>query len=976
MFHRFRQAIRTHADAGLILALVLAVFAYLPLLADPGLVNTRAGGDSPFLLVRLHQMTVALRDGVFPVRWMPDAAYGLGYPFFNFYAPLPYYLASGLYFLGLGFIGALKATQVIGFIVASIAMYQLARELWTSRPAGLLASLAYTYAPFHLANIYVRGDSLGEFWAFAFYPLIFLAIRRVRTHPTLAGVAGLALSYAGLILSHNISAMIFTPFMLLYAVFCAGVRETRRQVYRYTGTQVSLSPRLPVYLCTYPSLILTGLLLGLVLSAWYWAPALAERGAVQLEQNLTGYFFYGEHFRTKNLVQTSVLFNYTISRNNTPFALGLVQAIGIGLGLFSISTYWLHRRRIAPEVAAIVVILFLAVVLITPLSRPVWDHVPLLAFAQFPWRILSVVAFAGSLITGAMIRFQISKFNFQIRDLGWVVWSLAILVGAILAASVLLPLPVDYLPVTDADVSPERLALYELFTGNIGSTVRAEYLPHAVNPRPLTSPFLLAPERTAQPVVLGGRLANAEQVERRSARQRWRIAVASTEARLAFPLFAFPGWVARIDGQPAPSQPADGLGYLTTAVPQGEHIVDLELTRTPVRLAGEILGLVTWLVLLAALAGAKIAQVYRLTPLSLLMGRGLRSAGRISALRQTNAEIHCPSAFVRVRLRPILGWPGSRKFLVISWLILVAFMTSAGSTMRQHSPGHVSSALSQTDTMDFQVMPYLHPNPDGVYYGDRIRLRNYTLSGDPNSPSSGWPRVNTGQTFTATLAWEGAPPAEWRVEVALVSPALPLLDAPIVADRSEMPLASVTRHILNIPIETTPGLYLLRLEVTGTDRREVRPHTRRGRQLDTTYLTPVWIIASATSRPPGSPLARFQRGIVLERGQFRPLSPQTARVDLVWRAESAPAANYLTSIRLLAADGKVLAATDQPPLYGFAPTATWPLHTPIYDQRWLKLPAGLTTGDDVRLQVVVYVAGTLQELGTAEIPGAIKNQRD
>jgi hypothetical protein len=44
----------------------------------PGIVNTRGGGDSPFLLQRLHQMTVNLRVGVFPVRWMPDAAYGLG----------------------------------------------------------------------------------------------------------------------------------------------------------------------------------------------------------------------------------------------------------------------------------------------------------------------------------------------------------------------------------------------------------------------------------------------------------------------------------------------------------------------------------------------------------------------------------------------------------------------------------------------------------------------------------------------------------------------------------------------------------------------------------------------------------------------------------------------------------------------------------------------------------------------------------
>ncbi|MFO7538594.1 MAG: hypothetical protein R6X32_11110, partial [Chloroflexota bacterium] len=64
------------------LAVILtAVLAAWPLLAEPGLLNTRGGGDSPFLLQRLHQLTTALADGHFPVRWMPDANYGYGYPF-------------------------------------------------------------------------------------------------------------------------------------------------------------------------------------------------------------------------------------------------------------------------------------------------------------------------------------------------------------------------------------------------------------------------------------------------------------------------------------------------------------------------------------------------------------------------------------------------------------------------------------------------------------------------------------------------------------------------------------------------------------------------------------------------------------------------------------------------------------------------------------------------------------------------------
>src|SRR5512137_1273445 len=92
----------------------LALLAAAPLWG-PGLVNTRAGGDSPFLLWRTHQMAANLRAGVFPVRWMPDAAYGYGYPFFSYYAALPFYLAGFLYALGLDILTAIKLTQTLGF---------------------------------------------------------------------------------------------------------------------------------------------------------------------------------------------------------------------------------------------------------------------------------------------------------------------------------------------------------------------------------------------------------------------------------------------------------------------------------------------------------------------------------------------------------------------------------------------------------------------------------------------------------------------------------------------------------------------------------------------------------------------------------------------------------------------------------------------------------------------------------------------
>ena len=103
--------------------LLVALVAAWPAISQPGLLNTRGGGDSPFLLQRLHQMTAALADGHFPVRWMPDANYGYGYPFYNYYAPLSIYIAAAFRFLGFSFVRAIHLAQLAGFVVAGLGLF-------------------------------------------------------------------------------------------------------------------------------------------------------------------------------------------------------------------------------------------------------------------------------------------------------------------------------------------------------------------------------------------------------------------------------------------------------------------------------------------------------------------------------------------------------------------------------------------------------------------------------------------------------------------------------------------------------------------------------------------------------------------------------------------------------------------------------------------------------------------------------------
>ena len=308
----------------LVAVLLIGLAAAWPAVSQPGLLNTRGGGDSPFLLQRLHQLTAALADGHFPVRWMPDANYGYGYPFYNYYAPLSIYVAAAFRFLGFSFVRAIHLAQLAGFATAGLGMFYLGRRWWGSRWAGLLAAAAYTVAPFHMVNVYVRGDSLAEFWAMAFFPLILLAADRLVGATTDRRLSIFALAYAALILSHNISALIFSPFLVLYLVMrVAGqVTANRRRMTvgeeqgekRTAGEEIHLASDKRRTTNVDSSLVTTlavvgGLLLAFALAAWFFVPALVEQDLAQLGPVTEGYFHYSNHFRGLDLVQEGLLFD-------------------------------------------------------------------------------------------------------------------------------------------------------------------------------------------------------------------------------------------------------------------------------------------------------------------------------------------------------------------------------------------------------------------------------------------------------------------------------------------------------------------------------------------------------------------------------------------------------------------------------------------------------------------------------------------
>ncbi len=225
---------------------------------------------------RVYEMAKALTDGQFPVRWVSDLGYGYGYPLFNFYAPLPYYAGALIHLIGFDILSSTKLMFGIGMLLAAITMYFLAKKMWGTF-GGITVALFYMYAPYHAVQLYVRG-AVGEFWAYAFLPLVGLGILEIYDLKYKRGIVLGVLGFSGIILSHNISALMTGLFLGIWLIF---------------HTLVSLvKPKLFVFLLPLLALIL----LSISLTAFFWLPAVAEASLTKVAALTSGTNDYHLHF--------------------------------------------------------------------------------------------------------------------------------------------------------------------------------------------------------------------------------------------------------------------------------------------------------------------------------------------------------------------------------------------------------------------------------------------------------------------------------------------------------------------------------------------------------------------------------------------------------------------------------------------------------------------------------------------------------
>lgn len=495
--------------------------------------------DMVFHLFQADQFQNGLVSGEFLPRWAMSANNGYGAPNFIFYAPLSYYFAS--------LIRVFMPSPVISLIIAiwcsfffSGAFMYLAVKRCSGDRGALAAALLYQLLPFHLLNLYGRG-AFAELCAYAWFPLVILFM-----HETLSdkrsplASAGLSLSYAGLILTHLVSGLIFSIVLFLYTACRHYLHRSGKALLR----------------------ALTALVAGLGISSFYLIPVIFERKYVHLE-----YMF--------NYVFSDYRDNFLFMKKNldAPFYVTLNGAATLELLLFitlvfiSLKSSADHSRR--AHHAAIAAIFISAFFLATPLSAPLWAFFPSFALLQFPWRWLSAMEISLCFLVGALLSETNLRSLFHNGLTGkTAVYSML----ALFSLSLLLILKSDRM---------HKARFLEMITD-------AEQVRHYTNlPKEYTPIWATNVENTI-------REENIDKVSSLSGKAdirilRWRpetraIGVnAPSPVRLRIATFFYPGWEAGIDGIKTGIAIEEKTGAMLVDLPGGEHTLEMTFVDTPLR---------------------------------------------------------------------------------------------------------------------------------------------------------------------------------------------------------------------------------------------------------------------------------------------------------------------------------------------------------------------------------------------------------
>lgn len=346
--------------------------------------------DGPRYLCLFDQFRDAFMHGILYPRWLPDYYGGYGYPSFVFYQPGLFYLILLVSLIFQNILLSFHITLLLFFFIGTLGVYKLARELLkTDSVSAIFCSILFLFTPYIYVNLYVRGD-LSELASMFICPWPFLMLiklmKKVENNKnTDLVVLGLSFFLFALIITHPFTAFFYFPCFLITGVYLALEIKNRKN---------------------FLFQVFWSLAIAVVLSAPYWFTVF------QMKEYVNYTYALGTSYKVEeNAVNFYQLFSkYWGFGSSVPgpddgmsFQLGLPHFI---LALAGFITFRRNRLIQISFVFYIILIFFM-----TNASLLFWEHVKVLKFIQFPWRLLSVIAILQIICISGLIDF-IKKSSF------------------------------------------------------------------------------------------------------------------------------------------------------------------------------------------------------------------------------------------------------------------------------------------------------------------------------------------------------------------------------------------------------------------------------------------------------------------------------------------------------------------------------------------------------------------------------------
>jgi len=513
------------------------------------------GHSIEYNLVWLQNFSAQLAQGDLYPRWLVGMNHGAGSPVFYFYAPLPFYILS----LPVWLFGGSKLIVQLGIgewlliALSGMTFYRFARANFATGPA-LLAAFLYMVLPYHFEIDLWRRQDIGELTNYIWMPLVLHYTDRLFNGERV--IAGLALSYAAMVLTHLPSTLLFSIGLGAYVLV---VTWRRHRAARLLPFAIAIA-------------------IGLLITALYWVPALFSEQYVRADKLWTPYFdFHYWFFELDDLPKA-------IGHDNK-FAQRLFEMIGLTSAVFAIA--WLNAyrwRHVVGRTALFSVLTLIGVAwfLMSSWSETVWETLPELWKVQFPWRITMVV----DLATAIVLLHSLHCLQ-QYRDR---------ISGLVLAIVVCL--------LAYSFASADVLRKLDPFDNAWWVTGRDQAVRNGLDAPEYTTKWNPSNVADTGTAINGMQELGYDKAQGSIAVTSWlprhiELAVDLQQAtHLRIRQFYFPNWrLSSSNGETLPLQPEPATGLLSLQLPAGNYTLDLRLAPLRQEIIGALLsavGLLLW----------------------------------------------------------------------------------------------------------------------------------------------------------------------------------------------------------------------------------------------------------------------------------------------------------------------------------------------------------------------------------------------